>query len=64
MTSGPAQQRWPERLNRLRAELAHLRARYDDGAVSPAIFKVIRKIETEIAWLNHTAKEENENAAA
>jgi hypothetical protein len=34
----------------LRAELEWLRARYDDGKVSPAIFAVIRELETTIAW--------------
>ncbi len=38
---------------RLRAELALLRARYDSGAISPAIYAVIRKIETDIAWGEH-----------
>jgi hypothetical protein len=38
---------------RLRAELAHLRARYDYGAVSPAVFEVIKEIETRVAWIEH-----------
>jgi hypothetical protein len=37
----------------LRAELRWLLARYDYGKVSPAIFAVIREIETEIAWAEH-----------
>jgi hypothetical protein len=37
----------------LRAELALLRARYDSGAVSPAIYRVIREIETALAWAEH-----------
>jgi hypothetical protein len=36
-----------------RAELARLRSRYDDGAVSPAIYAVIRKLEADIAWQEH-----------
>jgi hypothetical protein len=36
-----------------RSRLAMLRARYDDGAVSPAIYSVIRQLETEIAWYEH-----------
>lgn len=40
---------------RLRSELTWLRARYDDGAVAPAIYKTIREIETEIAWAEHHA---------
>jgi hypothetical protein len=38
---------------RLRSELARLVARYDGGAVSPAIYAVIRAIETDIGWLEH-----------
>ena len=37
----------------LRSELAWLRARFDDGKVSPAIFTVIREIETSISWTQH-----------
>jgi hypothetical protein len=37
----------------LRAELHFLRSRYDHGAVSPAVYAVIRKIETEIGWHDH-----------
>jgi len=37
----------------LRWELQLLRARYDAGAVSPAIYKVIPEIETQLAWLAH-----------
>jgi hypothetical protein len=41
----------------LRAELALLQARYDDGAVSQAIFSVIRELETELAWLEHRGRQ-------
>jgi hypothetical protein len=37
----------------LRAERAWLLARYDGGKVSPAIFDVIREIETNIVWAEH-----------
>jgi hypothetical protein len=37
----------------LRGELRWLRARYDDGKISPAVFAVIREIETAIAWIEH-----------
>jgi hypothetical protein len=37
----------------LRCELQSRRARYDAGAASPAIYKVIREIETQLAWLAH-----------
>jgi hypothetical protein len=33
--------------------LLRLRARYDDGAVAPAVYRVIREIETYLAWLQH-----------
>jgi hypothetical protein len=41
---------------RLRAELAHLRARYDHGVVSPEVYGVIRELESELAWLEHRAR--------
>jgi hypothetical protein len=37
----------------LRDELRWLRARYDHGKVSPAVFAVIRELETSIAWAEH-----------
>jgi hypothetical protein len=37
----------------LRAALAWVRARHDSGAISPAVFSVIRMIETELSWLAH-----------
>jgi hypothetical protein len=37
----------------LRAELEWLRARYDDGKVSAAVFAVIRRLESDIAWAEH-----------
>jgi hypothetical protein len=40
-----------------RSQLAMLRARYDDGAVSPAIYRVIRQLETEIAWYEHPGQD-------
>jgi hypothetical protein len=41
----------------LQEQLAYLRARYDSGAVSPAIYQAIKKLETDVAWLEHTARE-------
>ena len=41
------------RAQRARTELALLRARYDGGAISPAVFAVIKNLECEIAWLEH-----------
>ncbi len=40
----------------LRAELGLLRARYDGGAVNPAVFTVVKAIETELAWLEHRGR--------
>jgi len=38
------------KLQRSRAELAQLRARHDSGAVSPAVYAVIRTLEEDVAW--------------
>ena len=40
----------------IRTELARLQARYDHGAFPPAIFSVIRKLETELSWLEHRGR--------
>ena len=37
----------------LRAELLMLKTRYDHYAFSPAIYAVVRDIETEISWIEH-----------
>jgi hypothetical protein len=37
----------------LRHQLAWLRARYDNGAISPGIYATIKTVETEIAWHDH-----------
>jgi hypothetical protein len=42
-----------EERRQARAELMLLRARYDSGAMSIAIFVVIKAIETDIAWSEH-----------
>jgi hypothetical protein len=34
-------------------ELAWLRARHDEGAVAPGIYRVIKQLETELAWREH-----------
>jgi hypothetical protein len=38
----------------LRSELEWLRARYDGGTISPAIFSILKAIEHEIAWREYT----------
>jgi hypothetical protein len=42
---------------RLRTELEWLRAKYDSGAVSDAVFAVVKSIEAEIAWREHARQE-------
>ena len=37
----------------LRAELMMLKSRYDCYAFSPAIYGVVRNLETEISWIEH-----------
>jgi hypothetical protein len=37
----------------LQIQLAALRARYDTGAVSPAVAAIIKSIEIDLAWLEH-----------
>jgi hypothetical protein len=43
----------PTKAQRLRAELDVLRARYDHGQVSPAVYEAIRQIEIKVAWSEH-----------
>jgi hypothetical protein len=38
---------------RLRDELRWLQSRYDGGKISPAVFAVVKRLETEIAWRQH-----------
>jgi hypothetical protein len=40
----------------LRQQLAWLRGRYDDGAISPGIYHTIKTIEVEISWHEHRAE--------
>jgi hypothetical protein len=40
-------------LAELREQLEWLRAAYDYGAVSPAVYAVVRALEIEIAWRRH-----------
>jgi hypothetical protein len=40
----------------LRLERASLLARYDNGALSAAVFGVIKKLEEEIAWRQHARR--------
>jgi hypothetical protein len=43
-------------LDKSRADLALLRARYDSGAVNAAVYAVIKRMECDIAWNEHKRK--------
>ena len=47
----PTKKLVPLLARQIRRELAELRARYDAGAVMPGIYRVIRELEIELAWL-------------
>jgi len=56
--SPPLRRRTPQDQDpqtRLREQLATLRARYDTGAVPPAVFAVMRELERDLAWHEHKA---------
>jgi hypothetical protein len=38
----------------LRRDLEQLRARYDGGAMQPGVYAIIRALEVEISWIEHT----------
>jgi hypothetical protein len=46
-------QRQADHIARLRSQLATLRVRYDSGAVSTAVYAVIRELEIELSWAEH-----------
>ena len=46
-------------LEKSRADLALLRARYDSGAVSAAVYAVIKRLECDIAWNEHKRERTN-----
>jgi hypothetical protein len=46
----------------LRQQLAWLRARYDDGAIPPGIYRTIKTIEVELSWHDHRAKQARQSA--
>jgi hypothetical protein len=43
-------------IKHLRSEIAHLEARYDNH-FSPAIYAVLEKLRTDLAWETHQAME-------
>jgi hypothetical protein len=49
---------------RLRAELRWIQSRYDDGKVSPAVFAVVKELETQISWAQHNAARNVRHVAA
>ena len=40
-------------IHQARVELEWLRARYDSGAISGAVFETIKQIESDISWSEH-----------
>jgi len=40
-------------IHQARVELEWLRARHDNGAISSAVFEVIKRIESDISWSEH-----------
>jgi hypothetical protein len=44
---------FPSHEQALRSALEWVRARHDDGALSPGTFAVLKMIEVEIAWRQH-----------
>jgi hypothetical protein len=50
---GDAAARMIDELNRKCTDLALLRARHDSGAVSAAVYVVIKRVECDIAWNEH-----------
>jgi hypothetical protein len=55
-TSAPARNSspsFPSHEKALRSALEWIRARHDDGALSPGVAAVVRMIEAELAWLQH-----------
>jgi hypothetical protein len=47
--------------NRLRDELEWVLAKYDSGAVSDAVFAVVKKLETDLPWLKHQSGESQQH---
>jgi hypothetical protein len=48
----------------LQEQLAYLRARYDSGAVSPAVYATIKELEKTISWLEHNTTQDKVNEPA
>ena len=41
----------------LRGRLEQVRARYEDGAMSPGVYQAVKQIELEIAWSEHKERQ-------
>ena len=39
-----------------RAQLAQLLARYDSGAITPAVLAVVRSLQVDLAWTEHRGR--------
>jgi hypothetical protein len=46
---------------KLRAELEWVRSRHDSGAVSDAVFAVVKELETDLSWLKHQSGESQQH---
>ena len=53
MSIQPSESESKPSVHRLRIELEWLRARHDTGAVSAAVFTVLKRLECDIAWAEH-----------
>lgn len=45
----------PETDNDIRSQMSHLLARYDN-VLPPAIFEIVRRLQVELAWLEHQGR--------
>jgi hypothetical protein len=41
----------------LRGRLQQVRARYDSGAIPPALYEAVKQMEREIAWSEHKERQ-------
>jgi len=55
--TNPREPRKPNRHeHHLRRDLAALKARYDGGAVAPAVYTIIKAIEVDLGWIEHRGR--------
>ena len=52
-------ERWTGEIEQgIRSELALPQARYDSGAVPPAVYSTIRTLQVELSWMEHQGREQ------